>query len=103
MVISDEEHVEENEEYVDQPVAVDVVEEREGVPALHFTAEQLNTAEINEFGIEMPDNLYSAIADSEHEITDLLEEVVSEVDAFDLRQAVIFSEILNSKYINSNY
>ena len=103
VVISDEEHVEENEEYVDQPVAVDVVEEREGVPALHFTAEQLNTAEINEFGIEMPDNLYSAIADSEHEITDLLEEVVSEVDAFDLRQAVIFSEILNSKYINSNY
>ncbi len=103
VVISDEVHVEKNAELADQPVTIDIVEEKEGVSTLHSTTEQLSTDKIDEFGLQMTDNLYSAIADSEHVITDLQEEVVSEIAAFDLRKAVIFSEILNSKYINSNY
>ncbi len=98
-----EEFIEEAEKSVEPVEAIDKVEEMEGIAALSSTVEQMISDEKNEYDIQIPDDLYTAIADSEHEITDLQDVEISEEDAFDLRKAVIFAEILNPKYINNNY
>ncbi len=98
-----EEFIEEAEKTVEPVETIDKVEEIEGMAALSSAEEQMISDDKNEYDIQTPDDLYTAIADSEHEITDLQEAEIPEEDAFDLKKAVIFAEILNPKYINNNY
>lgn len=75
----------------------------EGVAALNITREQLNPDNLTEDDSPISDFFSKEEIYTDKEISDSVEEDLSEEDAFDLRKAVIYSEILNPKYINNNY
>jgi len=95
-----EENLESIEGTTSKTEPIDVPLQEEGVAAFTSTSEQIFSDEVAESIIEITaDSLYSAIADSEQEITGLPEQETTEPDEFDLGKAVIYSEILNAKYI----
>lgn len=87
----------------DTPVLIEE-KELEGVAAFSSTAEQLLSDDINESLIEIEGDLGESIMDTEVSKTEIRTgEEVTDEEVFNLREAVIYSEILNAKYINNNY
>jgi hypothetical protein len=83
---------------------IDIPSQEEGQAAFASTTEQLHPDEFDKSEIEISaSELYSFIKDSEKQTTEMEEEKSPEEEEFDLGQAVIYSEILNAKYINTGY
>lgn len=89
-------------EVVESELAIDKPEKEEGVAAFSSTEQQLISDDINESSIQLSD-IYSTITEGEIKIGDYKEPEISDAVEFDLRKAVILSEILNPKYINKYY
>ena len=98
-----EEIREEVQEFVKQDDAIDVVEEDEGVAALSATMDQLNLEDQNEEEITIADYFRDDSIEKDQEISDFKDTELPEEESFNLRKAVIYSEILKPKYINNNY
>ena len=98
-----EEVQEETPEFIKQDDVIDVVEEDEGTAALRATIEQINLENQNTEDIPITDYFIKDNTWKDQEISDFTNTELSDEEIFDLRKAVIYSEILKPKYINNNY